>query len=1104
MKPFRLIDLTTRSSLKLVACVVAFACLGAGTAFAQSDGTVRGRVLNETTGEYLQGALVQVLGTSLSASTDQRGSYRISGLPEGQQRLRVSYLGLGSQTQTTEISGFSIQTVDFNLQEDVVELEGVRVEAMLTGQSAAINQQRVASGLVTVISEEEFGQMNDGNIGLALQKMPGLSVDTDGFSEVPRYVNIRGVDTQYVNVQLDGNRMPSSGNGSPGRIGDGGAYGDTANGMALDDVPGDAITNVEIWKNPLPEHDGDSLGGIVNLETRSAFQRNGRFISYKVGGSVSNLRDEYSPTLGITYSDIIGEEGRFGISAALSYHEINEGFDNIDYDWIPMFHRIDFGSNQDEVNSHLAPGLTAAEEGANQDVIFFHEDTEYNNYNIERKRIGLSLNFDYKLSENTELFLKTTYHQEDRQSDDIRHHLIMDNDHESSEDPYDQFVSLVGAGDSAYNPGNYFTFRETFEGDIDALINDPSSWAAAGFDPGSLVRLGSSPTRISTIVDMSDTFAVTSWNPDGTARGRVGYEAEWQDIDIEFMNIHFGGKTELPFGTLDYNAFLAETEKTLLESDTEFRRNNFQFSYDRSRDPFQPIFTNLTDADRFSAPDQADADRFFLGFFELNDRTNTEEYLGFETNLVIPFADSFGFSGEWKMGLKIQMEERSLDWDELQFSARSAFPYAEFLRDNPYDPIEGDENYRIAFTPDVLKMRANATNSEYFSLRSGGLEDSFELDHTATRDTYAAYFQGKWEGEKWEFIGGFRVEKVEFDVTQFVDPQESYVSGQQSASTSAVFNNEAGIQYRDSEGTIRTIDTESRTNNSSEFLPSFHLKYFFDENLTGRVSLGRTYGRPNFSDLVGITRIDENDDPVSVSRGNSFLPNLRSDNFDLSLEYYTKNGGLISAGLFYKDIENFSFSSIETGTAADFGLDPELGDNVEVVTAQAGPGAINWGLELAWYQNLGAISDGLSDFTLNANATLTTSDADYPGRTDHRLPTRGASNTLYFVGLEYEKGPFLGAISYRYRSQYIEGLAFVDQQESSSVGEFAFVGDDQFDDDGEWDLALKYRFNDALGLYCNITNVLESARFSVQGYRQYGDDSYWNKRRISFGLTGEF
>lgn len=1076
-----------------------------------ATGTIRGRVLNETTGQYLEGAFVRVRDTGLVASTDFQGDFVIRGVPVGTQSVMASYLGLGDQSATVEVSLNQMATMRFAFREDVVMMEGITVEAALTGRSAALNQQRVASGVSNVISEEQFGQMNDGNIGLAIQKMPGLSVDTDGFSEIPRYVNIRGVDTQYNNVQLDGNRMPSSGTGAPGRLGSGGAYGDTANGMALDDVPGDAITNVEIFKNPLPEHDGDALGGIVDLVTRSAFQREGRVISYKAGMTYSALRDSYDPSGSLSYSDILGENKSVGVSLTLSYHKVNEGFDNIDYDWEPFFHRFDFGSDEDNLNRYLAPVLSAEERRVGQRVIFYQEDTEFNNYNIERDRVGLNLGFDLRPSERTELYARMTYHNEDRTSDDIRHHLIMDNNHKASTIPYSQFVSPFAASDPNYNAGNYFTFRNTFTGsaaDLSALVRNPSAWAAAGFDPGNLVRLGNSDTRIATVLELTDLSARTSWLANGSPRGRVTYTGRLTNQEIEFANFNIGGSTELSLGELTYDAFYARSEKTVETASTRFVRNGFQLTYDRTRDPFKSVWSNLTPADRFAVPTPGAPDDFVFSLFELTDRTTNETYMGVSVDLEIPYPDSVGFEGAFKVGAKVRLEERELDWDELQFGKVGAFPFRDFLRDVPYDAVLDDEIYRIPYTPDAAKFRASAADGNLFTLReTGSIEDTFEQDYTATRDTYAAYAQSRMELGKLEIVAGARVEQTEFKSSQFVLPRFAagggYVTGVLTAGSSAFVGGESNFQYRPAAGAAPvTIQRSTRSNDITEFLPSTHFKYRFTDNLISRASWGRTYGRPNFSDLLGIVVVNENNDPVTVTSGNPDLPNLISENYDVSIEYYTNSGGVLSAGFFFKDMQGFSFDATQRGDAARFGLDPALGE-VEVTTVEASGKAVNFGIELSVYQRLAVFSELLDGFAVTANLTLTDSDADYPGRIE-KLPTRGASNTLYFLALDYSRGGFSGQVSYRFRSQFIEGLAFVDAQESSSSGEFAFVGDDQFDDQGEVDVSLKYAFSPRISVYCNITNLLSEPRFSVQGYRQYGDDAYWNERRINFGVTGEF
>ncbi|NRA28277.1 MAG: TonB-dependent receptor [Opitutales bacterium] len=1087
--------------------------MSATSAFAQSTGTLSGRVLNTTTGKYLQSVSVVLQGTERTAYSDITGDFSFRGVPVGTYTLSASYLGLGVVEQQVTVSSGQVTNTTIEFSEDLLELEAFEAQGSLTGTERAINQQRAASGVMMVISDEQFGQMNDGNIGLAIQKMPGLSVDTDGFSEVPRYVNIRGVDIQYNNVQMDGNRLPSSGTGAPGRIGSGGAYGDTANGVALDDIPADAVSNVEVVKSPLPEHDGDSLGGIVNLVTRSAFERDGRVIAYKTCLSYSELRGSYSPYGSLTWSDVFGENSNFGVSVSLGYYKGDEGFDNTDYDWIPMFHRFDFGDNQDLVNSYLSDQLAAAEEAEGQEVLFFHEDTEFNNFNIERDRYSFAASFDWRVDDRTELYFKPVYTKEERTHDDIRHHLILDNDHGNSADPYEQYVSPFAASDARYSAGNYFLVDEDALDGGEIAAGDTVAAVGGGtvvFDPGALIRQGDAPDQISTILSINEDGATTSWNPDGSSRGRTGYEGEWQDQDIEFYSLNIGGKTEFDFGALSYDAFFSRSKKRVEESDTEFRRSGFQYTYDRSRDNFEILWNNLTDADRQAIPTPGTEDEFFLGFFELNDRENEETYIGLSSDLEIDFPDSLPFAGQFKTGFKLQFEERELDWDERQYRATSAFPFTDFLRDNPYDTILDNENFRIPYTPDVLAMRRNANNEDYFTFRDPqSLEDSFEQDYEASRDTYAAYVQAKFEVGKLEIIGGARVEHVEFESSQFVRPEGDfdYIT-EMGRGTSADFANESSIQWINNDtGVIQTLGRDATSSNSTEFLPSVHFKYEFVDGLIGRASWGKTYGRPNFSDLVGITDIDDTDDPIGVSRGNPGLPNLTSENFDLSLEYYTKSGGYFAVGFFYKELENFSYEAVQTGQASDFGLDTSLGldpdADVEVSTAEASLGATNFGFEFSAQQDLWFIPEEWGRFSVNANATLTDSDANYPGRIE-KLPTRGASNTLYYVGLNYSIWKIDAAVSYRFRSQYIEGLAFVDQQESSSEGEFAFVGDDQFDDSGEVDASIQFRLNENFIFYVNGTNLLNEQRFSVQGYRTYGDDAYWNERRINFGIKGEF
>ena len=97
------------------------------------------------------------------------------------------------------------------------------------------------------------------------------------------------------------------------------------------------------------------------------------------------------------------------------------------------------------------------------------------------------------------------------------------------------------------------------------------------------------------------------------------------------------------------------------------------------------------------------------------------------------------------------------------------------------------------------------------------------------------------------------------------------------------------------------------------FYPSLHLTYHVRETLLARLAYAQTYGRPDFSNIVPNATISEADldadtaDP-SLVRGridvrNTGLKPWTGHNYDLSLEYYTQQGGLVSAGAFLKEIQ---------------------------------------------------------------------------------------------------------------------------------------------------------------------------------------------------------
>ncbi len=87
------------------------------------------------------------------------------------------------------------------------------------------------------------------------------------------------------------------------------------------------------------------------------------------------------------------------------------------------------------------------------------------------------------------------------------------------------------------------------------------------------------------------------------------------------------------------------------------------------------------------------------------------------------------------------------------------------------------------------------------------------------------------------------------------------------------------------------------------------------DDLLFRAAWTNTIGRPSYEQNVPfrIFEIEEDDEDVfegAIEAGNSDLDPLESMNFDVTLEWYLEPAGLLSAGVFYKDIENPIFTRI--------------------------------------------------------------------------------------------------------------------------------------------------------------------------------------------------
>jgi TonB-dependent receptor len=314
MTPHR--RLLPRPALLLALLALARVLTAPLTAQSTGTGIVSGRVFEGATGRSLQGAVVRALGTNASDFSDAEGRFSLTGLPAGTISIEVEYVGLDLFKQPVLVTAGATAEISVELKSEVLKMAAFEVAEAARGQALAINQQKTSRGIVNIVSEEVFGAMNEGNIGYALARLPGITVN-EGEDGTPEGVNIRGLAGEFNSFQIDGNRMSSR-------------------NFNTRDLVADGIANIEVIKANTPDRDGDAIGGTVNLISRSAFQRDGGELRLVAGANYLGLPEKWGHNLRATYSDtygILGQDRNLGVSFTASHYTTDRYYENNDTDW---------------------------------------------------------------------------------------------------------------------------------------------------------------------------------------------------------------------------------------------------------------------------------------------------------------------------------------------------------------------------------------------------------------------------------------------------------------------------------------------------------------------------------------------------------------------------------------------------------------------------------------------------------------------------------------------------------------------------------------------------------------------------------------------------
>lgn len=289
----------------------------------------------------------------------------------------------------------------------------------------------------------------------------------------------------------------------------------------------------------------------------------------------------------------------------------------------------------------------------------------------------------------------------------------------------------------------------------------------------------------------------------------------------------------------------------------------------------------------------------------------------------------------------------------------------------------------------------------------------------------------------------------------------------------------------------------------SNLLPSVNIKLNVQEDMVLRFSFYDSLTRPTMSQLSSVTNIGEPRlQNLTAAGGNPALKPFKSENWDISYEWYFGDASSVTFAYFNKEVDDFitGLRGAETivlgarantpnnicGNCAPDQLPPgaivsdELQGATEdflVTRPQNGETAEVNGFEVAithvWENGFGFI----------ANATVVNSDENVP------LEGLGDSQNLI---LFYEQDEWQGRIAYNNREAFLQTVA-------AGTGEPEFV-----DTYGQWDASASYDIDDNFTVFIEGINLtgeetIKHGRFSNQ-ITQIQDTG----TRYAIGVRGNF
>jgi iron complex outermembrane receptor protein len=965
-------------------------------------------------------------------------------------------------------------------------LEEIIVRGVRGAQEAGIDIKRATAEISDSIVMEDIGKLPDVTITDALQRVPGIQISRAAGEG--SFVSIRGAP--QVMATMNGERFVTAENILNSTV-------------SFEDIPSSLITGVNVYKSQNASQTDGGLGGLMDLQSVRALKLPEDGLTASLAGQASwgSIEDgtdkRFDGLLGYKFSDRVA----MALTASWSDSASASSFQSAELDLV------------DEFSGWINPGnvpagdLNGDGDATDEFLIPMGWNTFVNSRQYDRERLGVGYNFNMEIADSMEFIVDAFYN-------------------EMNEDQHGQqlFVNGNFGGRQVFAPYTQTTGNPS-------VLNS--------FDTDGLA------SRANFVTDFT-----------GFTNGlRGGVQSTYRDTEALNTNVEFRfGKGEKFSGAVRWVHADAERQSKALtvaqQTDTQcFPTSQAQADADACTD-INPtaIPTTLTYQISNSLGDeqmnfvigdqlralaaQPTAWRLHSSWLERNSEELDMDVLRFDGKFDI--SDGFSFNFGLRLSEREMNEERAdffspsglngllAKYQEVGYGINQTSNTAGF----DYDPLP-------SFTLASPELQGFVTTVSDFGVN--GLLTGFPMIDTraltqpeALRDalygeglyiaapdrTYGVeeaqtslYFMANYDAELTATVsmsGNVGVRIVNTNVRVF----QNVTDGTQLDPRILAGADPNHTAYTDL-GDVYTTTDRTRA------LPSFNINFDFGDEWRLKTAYYETQALQPLENLgrgpitfYNGEQIGETWQRVSsIQRlGNPRLEPWLSRSLSSSVEWYAREHTLLSLGVFYTDIDSYTYTEIGTDvTAPD--SDGIVRNGAQTQDIAQGEGASYYGFEFGYQATFDFLPGFLKNTGINFNYTFTPSQAGQNAATGEKIiladgsdaPFNNTAEDQVNLVLFYQDSRFQARVAANYLSEQYQG----------TFSHWSFTAPNsglaQWQDETLYiDAGASFDINDNFQVFLQGSNLTEEAPTNYVQWQQAHLN--WNQyeRVITAGVRAKF